>query len=117
MRTGLLTLPQFLRMNGYRTGIFGKWHLGDKYPLRAIDQGFEEALVLRGGGIGQPSDPPGGESYFNPILQHNGKAVALTFFIVAVMYRRKPAVAALVAAAVVGGFYLVFPFALGVPLP
>jgi putative tricarboxylic transport membrane protein len=42
---------------------------------------------------------------------------ALTFFIVAVMYRRKPALAALVAAAVVGGFYLVFPLALGVPLP
>jgi hypothetical protein len=34
-----------------------------------ICQGFEEALVLKGGGIGQPSDPPGGESYFNPILQ------------------------------------------------
>src|SRR5262249_26015200 len=59
---------------GYRTGIFGKWHLGDNAPLRAIDQGFQEALVLKGGGIGQPSDPPGGSSYFDPILQHNGRA-------------------------------------------
>lgn len=42
---------------------------------------------------------------------------ALTFFIVALMYRRPPAVAALVAAGVVAGFYLVFPLALGVPLP
>jgi putative tricarboxylic transport membrane protein len=42
---------------------------------------------------------------------------ALTFFIVAVMYRRKPARAALVAVAVVAGFYLVFELALGVPLP
>src|SRR3954468_275865 len=42
---------------------------------------------------------------------------ALTFFIVAVMYRRKPAIAALVAAAIVAGFYVVFPLALGVPLP
>jgi hypothetical protein len=28
--------------------------------------------VLKGGGIGQASDPPGGTSYFDPILQHNG---------------------------------------------
>lgn len=42
---------------------------------------------------------------------------ALTFFLVLVMYRRPPAVAALVAAGVAAGFYLVFPLALGVALP
>ena len=42
---------------------------------------------------------------------------ALTFFIVAVMYRRPPAAAAVVAIALAGGFYLVFPVALGVALP
>src|SRR5882672_7136980 len=42
---------------------------------------------------------------------------AVAFFVVAVMYRRPPAVAALVALCTVAGFYLVFPFALGVALP
>lgn len=42
---------------------------------------------------------------------------ALTYFVVAVMYRRAPLVALATAAAIVGAFYLVFPLALGVALP
>jgi arylsulfatase A-like enzyme len=73
MRPDEVTLAELLRAAGYRTGIFGKWHLGDNYPMRAMDQGFDESLVLNGGGIGQPSDPPGGESYFDPVLRRNGQ--------------------------------------------
>jgi len=68
-----VTIAEVLQKAGYATGIFGKWHLGDHYPLRPMEQGFEEVLVHGGGGIAQPSDPPEGNSYFNPKLMHNGK--------------------------------------------
>jgi arylsulfatase A-like enzyme len=75
MRPDEITLAQMLAAAGYRTGLFGKWHLGDNYPLRPQDRGFQEVLMLRGGGIGQPSDPPGC-SYAHPVLEHNGKLEA-----------------------------------------
>ncbi|MCU0917265.1 MAG: arylsulfatase [Planctomycetes bacterium] len=73
-----VTVAEMLKAGGYATGIFGKWHLGDNYPMRPQEQGFEEALVLRGGGIGQPCDPPGGEGkYTDPVLFHNGQEVRM----------------------------------------
>ena len=67
-----VTLAKLLRDGGYATGLFGKWHLGDCYPSRPIDKGFEECLMHRGGGLCQPSDVGRG-SYFDPDLMHNGQ--------------------------------------------
>lgn len=56
LRSGIKTLPEILKKNGYATGLFGKWHLGDDYPYRPQDRGFEKAVYHRGGGLTQVSD-------------------------------------------------------------
>ncbi|APZ95826.1 Arylsulfatase precursor [Fuerstiella marisgermanici] len=71
-----VTIAERLKQAGYATGIFGKWHLGDNYPLRPQDQGFDEVLIHRGGGLAQPSEPIENERrYTDPILFHNGEQV------------------------------------------
>ncbi len=75
MRPDEVTLAEALGHAGYRTGIFGKWHLGDNPPCRAMDQGFATSLVLRGGGLGQGFGPPGGDRYTDPTLIRDGREV------------------------------------------
>ena len=70
MNASEVTIAEILSDNGYRTGIFGKWHIGDNHPMRPTDQGFQEALVHKGGGIGQAAGPAG-NTYFDPVLEHN----------------------------------------------
>lgn len=72
---GERTLAAMFREAGYRTGLFGKWHLGDSYPTRPGDHGFEESLVHLGGGLRQPSNL-GMDAYFDPDLMHNGELVS-----------------------------------------
>ncbi len=66
------TIAEIFAAAGYRTGIFGKWHLGENYPMRAADQGFQKVVVHGGGGIGQFADFPG-NSYWDPVLLYNDK--------------------------------------------
>ncbi len=50
------TMADVFHYNGYRTGMFGKWHLGDSYPFRPHDRGFDEVLYHGGGGVWQMPD-------------------------------------------------------------
>ncbi len=74
-----ITLADVLKNAGYRTGIFGKWHLGFSYPYRPEDRGFEEVFVHGGGGIGQMEDHFG-NTHYGPTFIHNGKPVATKAF-------------------------------------
>jgi len=65
-------MPSLFADSGYRTAIFGKWHLGDSYPYRPQDRGFQEVLVHGGGGVGQIPDYWGND-YFDDTYFHNGR--------------------------------------------
>lgn len=58
------TLAEALRGAGYRTGMFGKWHLGEHYPYVPHAQGFEEFIGFRTGHW---------LNYFDSLLERNGK--------------------------------------------
>ena len=72
-----VTLAQCFKASGYRTGMFGKWHLGDNFPCRPQDQGFDVAIVNGGGGVSQTPDFFGND-YFDDTYFHNGKPEKFT---------------------------------------
>ena len=75
LRRDETTMPQLFSLAGYRTGMFGKWHLGDSYPYRPMDRGFGESLVIAGGGVGQSPDHWGND-YFDDTYLRNGQPEA-----------------------------------------
>lgn len=82
MASNEVTLAEMLKQANYTTGIFGKWHLGDNFPSRPGDQGFDESVIHLSGGMGQVGDFTtwfkGDQSYFDPVLWHNGEQKAYT---------------------------------------
>ncbi len=66
------TMAEFFAESGYRTGMFGKWHLGDNYPFAPQYRGFDETLCHRGGGVGELPDFWGND-YFDDVYFRNGE--------------------------------------------
>ncbi len=65
------TMPEIFKDNGYVTGHFGKWHLGDNYPFRPIDRGFDESIKHGGASIFQTPDYWDND-YMDDHYEHNG---------------------------------------------
>ena len=72
MRRDEVTMAQVFAASGYRTGMFGKWHLGDNYPYRPQDRGFHEALTFGAGVIGEIPDHWNND-YFSAAYLRNGR--------------------------------------------
>jgi arylsulfatase A-like enzyme len=87
LRENEVTLGQLLKDNGYITGMFGKWHLGDNYPYRPEDRGFDEVYRHGGGGVGQTPDL-WDNAYFDGSYFHNGKVVPAEGFCTDVFFRQ-----------------------------
>lgn len=66
------TIADALGQAGYRTGLFGKWHLGDEYPYRPQDRGFQTCIVHGGGGVSQSPDWWGND-YFDDTYMVDGE--------------------------------------------
>ena len=71
LRQGIPTIADYFGEAGYRTALFGKWHLGDTYPYRPEDRGFEETLWFPSSHIGSVPDYWGNDC-FDDVYVRNG---------------------------------------------
>lgn len=86
IRENEVTLGQHFA-DSYATAMFGKWHLGDNYPYRPEDRGFEEVYRHGGGGVGQTPDV-WDNSYFDDSYFHNGEIVPAKGFCTDVFFNQ-----------------------------
>lgn len=59
---GLVFFPEYLQEIGYKTGFFGKWHMGHDYS--GTQPGFDQWVSFRGQGV-----------YYRPIFNINGEEI------------------------------------------
>jgi len=72
LRREFPTMGDVFARSGYATGLFGKWHLGDNYPYRPQDRGFQESIWYPSSHIGSAPDAWEND-YFDDIYCHNGR--------------------------------------------
>ncbi|MFG0335476.1 MAG: arylsulfatase [Maioricimonas sp. JB049] len=96
MALSTTTFPELLQNAGYKTGIFGKWHLGDEDEYQPYNRGFSEVFIHGAGGIGQSYEgscadfPPNREQegrYFDNVILHNDTLVQTQGFCTDVFFQ------------------------------
>ena len=73
LNTNETTMADVFAASGYRTGMFGKWHLGDAYPYAPRYRGFQDTVHHLAGGVDEIGNPVGND-YFDDIYYRNGVA-------------------------------------------
>ena len=71
IQSGIPTMADLFSANGYKTAFFGKWHLGENYPYRPEDRGFQETVHHAAWGITSIPDYWTND-YFEDSYLHNG---------------------------------------------
>ncbi|MEM6472041.1 MAG: arylsulfatase [Planctomycetota bacterium] len=66
-----LTIAEAFSKSGYRTGMFGKWHLGDTRPYAPRFRGFDRVVRHQAGGVDEIGNPSGND-FFDDIYYRNG---------------------------------------------
>src|SRR5262245_13300019 len=72
LRKSIPTMADFFERGGYRTGLFGKWHVGDNYPFRPQDRGFDETVTYPSSHLSSAPDYWNND-YFDDFYRHNGQ--------------------------------------------
>lgn len=86
LRKDETTLANAFKTSGYRTGMFGKWHLGDAYPYAPEHRGFDDVVCHKAGGVDEIGNPVGND-YFDDIYYRNGKAEKFEGYCTDVFFR------------------------------
>lgn len=84
------TMAQIFSANGYRTGMFGKWHIGDPYPYAPQDRGFDEVVSHKAGGVDEIGNPLTND-YFDDTYYRNGVPEAFAGYCTDVFFREAQA--------------------------
>ena len=87
LRPELPTIADSFASAGYATGLFGKWHLGDNYPFRPMDRGFQESLWFPSSHVSSVPDYWEND-YFNDVYIHNGARERQEGYCTEVFFRR-----------------------------
>ncbi len=72
LKAGFPTIADAFRAAGYRTGLFGKWHLGDNCPSRPFDRGFDDCLWFPSSHLNSVPDWWNND-YFDDTLRRNDR--------------------------------------------
>jgi arylsulfatase A-like enzyme len=86
LRADMKTMADVFRAGGYGTGLFGKWHLGDNYPYRPQDRGFDESLWFPSSHISSLPDHWEND-YFDDVYRRNGSPVRYQGYCTEVFFR------------------------------
>ncbi len=87
LRRDIPTMADIFAASGYRTGLFGKWHLGDNYPYRPMDRGFQECCYFHGWGL-SGSAPEFANTYSDGTFLHNGVREKFTGYCTELWFNR-----------------------------